>query len=107
MEEGKLSVDQAGELKATPAGDEIGRLSQIFGSMAQEVIQREQMLRQQVRELQIMVDQSKRDAQVAEIVDSDFFQDLQERAKVMRARGGSTPTKSEPAAGEKGAKKKS
>jgi methyl-accepting chemotaxis protein len=90
MEEGKLSVDQAGELKATPGGDEVTRLSQIFGQMAQEVIQREQSLRQQVRELQIMVDQSKRDAQVAEIVDSDFFQDLQTRAKEMRARGSAT-----------------
>ena len=90
MEEGKLSVEQAGELKATPGGDEVTRLSQIFGQMAQEVIQREQMLRQQVRELQIMVDQSKRDQQVAEIVDSDFFQDLQERAKAMRNRSGSS-----------------
>lgn len=107
MEEGKLSVDQAGELKATPAGDEIARLSQIFGSMAQEVIQREQQLRQQVRELQIMVDQSKRDAQVAEIVDSDFFQDLQVRAREMRARAGSPGSPTEPAPEEKRAKKKS
>jgi energy-coupling factor transport system substrate-specific component len=90
MEEGQLSVEQAGELKATPGSDEVTRLSQIFGQMAQEVIQREQTLRQQVRELQIMVDQSKRDQQVAEIVDSDFFQDLQTRAKQMRDRGGSS-----------------
>jgi nitrogen fixation/metabolism regulation signal transduction histidine kinase len=98
MEEGKLSVEQAGELKATPGGDEVTRLSQIFGQMAQEVIQREQMLRQQVRELQIMVDQSKRDQQVAEIVDSDFFQDLQERAKAMRDRSGSSGGKAKTSA---------
>lgn len=93
MQEGKLSVEQAGELKATPGSDEVTQLSQMFGQMAQEVIQREQLLRQQVRELQIMVDQSKRDAQVAEIVDSDFFQDLQERAREMRKRSGPSSSK--------------
>lgn len=98
MEEGQLSVEQASELKATPGSDEVTRLSQIFGQMAQEVIQREQMLRQQVKELQIMIDQSKRDAQVQEIVDSDFFQDLQTRAKAMRNR---------PKAGSKSKGKKS
>jgi hypothetical protein len=33
-----------------------------------------------------MIDEQKRDEQVSEIVDSDFFQDLQARAKEMRER---------------------
>lgn len=92
MQEGRLSVEQAGELSATSGSDEVTRLSRIFGQMAQQVIQREQQLIQQVRELQIIIDQGKRDAQVAEIVDTNFFHDLQEQTREMRKNSSPIPT---------------
>jgi hypothetical protein len=67
--------------------DEIGVLARVFDIMVGKVYQREQKLRQRVQELEILIDEHKRDQQVSEIVDSDFFQDLAEKAKHMRRRG--------------------
>ncbi|MBN1679626.1 MAG: HAMP domain-containing protein [Anaerolineae bacterium] len=64
--------------------DEIGALAQVFEIMVGKVHQREQKLKQQVSELQIIIDESKRQSQVEEIVESDFFRELQQKAKMMR-----------------------
>ena len=66
--------------------DEINTLSGVFAIMVDKVRLREQALRQQVEELKIEIDEAKRQKQVSEIVDSDFFQGLQERAHTMRQR---------------------
>ena len=55
--------------------------------MVGKVYQREQTLRRQVEELKIEIDEVKRKKQVSEIVESDFFQDLQAKARRMRSRG--------------------
>lgn len=86
MEAGKLTDEEAGQLKATGGDDEIAQLSKMFGQMAEEVIIREEALRRQVEELRIEIDEAKRQKQVNEIVESDFFQDLQARARTMRTR---------------------
>jgi hypothetical protein len=54
--------------------------------MAQEVYRREQALKKQVRELELMikVDEERKAEQVSEIVDSDFFRDLQVKARTLR-----------------------
>jgi len=72
--------------KLTPGrfSDEIGTLAQVFEIMVGKVAKREEKLKQQVAELQIMIDESKRQEQVEEIVDSDFFRDLQEKARKLR-----------------------
>jgi hypothetical protein len=54
--------------------------------MVDKVRLREQALRQQVEELRIEIDETNRQKQVSEIVESDFFQGLQERARTMRQR---------------------
>jgi HAMP domain-containing protein len=66
--------------------DEITTLSEVFQVMIGKVEKREVRLKEKVAELQIIVDKSKRDEQVSEIVDSDFFQDLQVKASEMRKR---------------------
>ncbi|GAX37848.1 GAF domain-containing protein [Nodularia sp. NIES-3585] len=45
---------------------------------------REQKLKQQVLELQIQIDESKKESEVAEIIEGDFFQNLQQRAEQIR-----------------------
>lgn len=45
---------------------------------------RESKLQQQIQELKIEIEKSKRNAQTAEIVDSEFFRDLNYKAKKMR-----------------------
>lgn len=66
--------------------DEIDTLTSVFKVMVDKVAQREQKLRARVQQLEIMVDKSKLDKQVKEIVESDFFQDLQSKVKGMRDR---------------------
>jgi len=64
--------------------DEISHLTQTFNQMAAKVRGREETLRKQVEKLTIQVDQAKRQQAVKEVVDSDFFQDLQTKAKSLR-----------------------
>ena len=87
IEKNTLSVEQVALLKASQGNDELAQLSRMFGTMAQEVIQREQELRKHVQELQIMIDEHKRSDQVKEIVETDFFRDLKQKARTIRERG--------------------
>ena len=70
-------------------------LSALAG-VAMDSYLREQALRQEIEQLRIEIDESKRQKQVSEIVDSDFFQDLQSKARSLRTRtrqpGGTEPT---------------
>lgn len=52
--------------------------------MSREFYKREQKLKQQVLELQIQIDQVKKESEVAEIMNLDYFQKLQQRAARLR-----------------------
>jgi len=54
---------------------------------AQEVQLRERKLKQQIQELRIEIDEFKRQKQVAEIVETDYFQRLRQKAQAIRDRG--------------------
>jgi HAMP domain-containing protein len=75
------------EMSIGPFRDEVTTLAGVFEIMISKVYQREQTLRRRVEELQIIVDEQKKAEQVSEIVESEFFQDLQAKAREMRARG--------------------
>jgi HAMP domain-containing protein len=66
--------------------DEVATLAEVFELMVGKVYQREQTLRRQLEVLKIEVDEVKRQKQVSEIVETDFFQDLQAKARSMRSR---------------------
>ncbi|MBI4780443.1 MAG: HAMP domain-containing protein [Oscillatoriophycideae cyanobacterium NC_groundwater_1537_Pr4_S-0.65um_50_18] len=66
--------------------DELGQLARVFQHMAQQVYMREQRLKQQVQDLRIEIDDVKRQKQVQEIVETDFFQDLVSKAHTLRKR---------------------
>lgn len=66
--------------------DEIDTLTDVFKVMVDKVAQREQTLRARVQQLEIMVDRSKLNKQVSEIVETEFFQDLQSKVRTMRNR---------------------
>ncbi len=65
--------------------DEMSSLAGVFQIMVDKVHQREQKLIRQVQELRIQIDESKTKQQVGEIVETEFFQNLQEKAKKMRS----------------------
>jgi len=66
--------------------DEVSQLARVFSRMADEVQAREASLKRQVVELKIEIDLAKQDAQVAEVTESDFFRELQQKAQRMRPR---------------------
>jgi hypothetical protein len=73
-------------LRRGKARDEITILAEVFESMVNKVYQREQKLKREVLQLKIEIDEAKRQKQVSEIVESDFFKDLQGKAKRIRER---------------------
>jgi HAMP domain-containing protein len=66
--------------------DELGQLARVFQTMARQIYVREQRLKQQVQDLRIEIDEAKRQKQVQEIVETDFFQDLVSKAHTLRKR---------------------
>lgn len=83
--EGNYEQDLS-QLTGGKVRDEINTLAHVFTIMVGKVYQREQTLRRQVEELKIEIDEVKRSKQLSEIVDTDFFRELQVKAKVMRQR---------------------
>ncbi|MEH2179229.1 Nif11-like leader peptide family RiPP precursor [Nostoc sp.] len=73
-------------IKASYTNDDIGQLVRVFLQMAQEVKAREQKLKQQVLELNIEIDQAKKVRQVADITQTDYFQQLQQKAQKIKGR---------------------
>ncbi len=86
--------DESGNI--VPFDANLEQMMDSFSDLAVAALEayiREQSLRQQIQQLKIEIDEAKRQKEVSEIVDTDFFQGLQERAKSLRARrrGGPTP----------------
>ncbi|MBW4659595.1 MAG: HAMP domain-containing protein [Drouetiella hepatica Uher 2000/2452] len=73
--------------------DELGQLARVFQTMARQIYVREQRLKQQVQDLRIEIDEVKRQKQVQEIVETDFFQDLVSKAHTLRKRSQTKSTK--------------
>ncbi|KAF3890944.1 DUF3365 domain-containing protein [Tolypothrix bouteillei VB521301] len=64
--------------------DELGHLGRIFLRMVCEVYDREQRMKQQMRELSIRINETKKAREVSEIVEADYFQNLSAQAKAIR-----------------------
>jgi methyl-accepting chemotaxis protein len=77
-------IESAALSRVTTRTDELGSLAKVFQAMAREVYARTQKLKEQVQELRIEIDQMRRTEEVKEVVSTEFFKDLQSRAKRMR-----------------------
>ncbi len=71
--------------------DELGHLARMFDKMALEVRAREKKLRQEIAQLRIEIDVNKRTQQVEEIADTDYFRDLQRKARQLRGETAEQP----------------
>jgi hypothetical protein len=74
------------EIKPGIFDDEITHLTGTINHMAEKIRGREEMLRSQVERLTIQVDEAKRQRAVEDVVATDFFRDLQAKARDMRMR---------------------
>lgn len=70
--------------KVARSSDEVGTLAKVFNRMASEVQARTRHLKEEVLKLKIEIDEVKKQKQVEEITDSDFFKELKSKAKNMR-----------------------
>ena len=64
----------------------IAALAAEFAQMAAQVQKREEALRQEIVDLRIEIDQAKKERQVGEIVESEYFQNLRAQASELRRR---------------------
>ena len=67
-----------------------------LATVALEVYIREQGLRKQIEQLRIEIDSTRKARQVAEITETDYFKDLQEKARRLRAGGSSNDASRQP-----------
>jgi len=86
------SLDEVGA-----RADALGQLARVFQRMTREVYAREQQLKRQVEDLRIEIDRNRAAMEVAEITDTEYFRNLQVRARQMRelARESATPAPGE------------
>lgn len=78
--------------KVSRSHDDIGQLVRTFIHMAEQVKAREEKLKQQLMELHIEIDEAKKARHVAEIISTEYFQQLCKKAQKIRNR---TVSKSE------------
>jgi CRP-like cAMP-binding protein len=65
----------------------LAALAEEFARMAARVHEREELLRHEVAQLRIEVDEVKRKQEAARIMGSDYYKELKEKAKQLRQRG--------------------
>ena len=66
--------------------DELGQLALVFQEMARQVYAREQQLQRQVQQLRIEIDHARKAREVADITESEYFQQLLGKADELRKR---------------------
>jgi DNA-binding response OmpR family regulator len=86
VEAGTFDPDGLADVADRP--DALGQLARVFQSMARKVRAREERLREQVQQLRIEIDESRKAHQVAEITETAFFEDLRKKAQALRDRSG-------------------
>lgn len=64
--------------------DALGQLARMFRQMIRSVEQRETQLKQTIRRLELQIDTATVKSQVQEITESDYFRDLESRARQIR-----------------------
>jgi CHASE3 domain sensor protein len=72
-----------------PFDQNLQQMMESFSSLAVAALEayiREQALHRQIQELRIEIDQAKKERQVAEITESDYFQELRQKARELRSR---------------------
>ena len=82
LEAGRLDATALAEV--TARRDALGGLARVLERAAREIHAREQRLALQVQQLRIEIDETRKARAVAEIVESDYFHELQRRAAELR-----------------------
>ena len=86
VERGDFQLKVLDPLIQTRSEDEIIHLTRVFREMAGQVQKREQWLKQEVKQLRIEIDEVKKARQVTEITETEYFKQLQKKARELKSR---------------------
>ncbi len=73
-------------VKLSRSPDDLGRLACVFLQMAEEVKNREQYLKSQLQNLQVEIDETKKERQISEITQTEYFKELKKKAQRLKNR---------------------
>ena len=86
LEHGEFDEARLTALRRRRFTDELTVLANVFAAMGRQVVRREQQLRTQIADLHIQIDSRRRQQQVDEITETDYFRNLRETATRLRTR---------------------
>ena len=78
------TFDSASLERVAMRTDALGQLARVFQSMAREVQSREDSMRREMQILRIEIDRARAAQRVAEITETDYFQDLERKVSELR-----------------------
>lgn len=86
LKEGEFDEDRLVEIRQRRFADEVTILADVFAEMGRQVIRREKQLRTEIADLHIQIDSRRRQQQVEEITETDYFRTLRNTATRLRSR---------------------
>lgn len=86
VESGYSDLDVLDPLLESKSQGEMATLARVFKKMADQVYLREKKLRETISKLRIEIDETRKKAELAEVVDSEYFKLLQKRVKEIKKR---------------------
>jgi len=100
LEKGEFDEARLTTINQRYNADEVNVLTTVFREMGRQVVRREKQLRTEIADLHIQIDSRRRQQQVDEITDTDYFRNLRDTATRMRSRPSPPPPPPPPAEGE-------
>jgi HAMP domain-containing protein len=97
LERGEFNAKLLNAVRNRRFSDEVSVLAERFEEMGKQVVKRETQLRTEIAQLHIQIDSRRRQQQVDEITDTDYFRNLRNTANRMRSRAPGQPTETPPA----------
>lgn len=86
LEKGEFDETQLASIRQRRFSDEVTILADVFAAMGRQVVRREKQLRTEIAELHIQIDSGRRQQQVDEITETDYFRNLRDTASKLRTR---------------------
>lgn len=84
VEKGEPDLDVLDPLLESKSQGEMATLARVFRQMADQVYQREKKLRETISKLRIEIDETRKQQELNQVVQSEYFQSLQERVKELK-----------------------
>ena len=81
-----LSIDLEPLQKLKAQNNELAAFARILEKTAKEVVSRTKAMKAEIKTLKVEIDQQKKEKQVKEIIETDFFKELELKAKTLRDR---------------------